>query len=472
MSDNEPDGVPADDSAGISRSNARSGRWSRANGDGNGADRGSVPRESGQAARPARSSDRSRTGSEYSRDRKGGKEGRGRKRDDRGGAGYGGDERDRRGRDSRRDERGGAGYRGDNRDRGERDGRRDVRGGSSGRNFGSRGRGGQRDSGRPDRDRQDSRASGPTNPQRAPRSWDRTSPRNEGRDRGPRAVEPEIPEDITGHELDRDVWTQLRTLSKDNAEGVAKHLVASAVVVDDDPDKALSHALHAAGRAGRVPAVREALGLVYYRRGEFADALREFRTARRLSGSDHLLPYMVDAERGLGRHERALDLAATPAARRLAEADNIELLIVVSGIRRDLDQPEAAVAVLNVPALQRASTQPWAARLFYAYADALLAAGRQAEAKTWFGKAAAVDENGETDADERLDELEGFVLVDLMDAESGDDVDAAGTPDAAATAQAAAAGEELVTIEEPVTVEEPATVDESYDALTNPFSDD
>ncbi|WP_146202510.1 hypothetical protein [Branchiibius hedensis] len=233
--------------------------------------------------------------------------------------------------------------------------------------------------------------------------------------------------------------------------------------MDEDPDLALSHALHAAGRAGRVPAVREALGLVYYRRGEFADALREFRTARRLSGSDHLLPYMVDAERGLGRHERALDLAASPAARKLAEADNIELLIVVSGIRRDLDQPGAAVAVLNVPALQRASTQPWAARLFYAYADALLAAGRQAEAKKWFEKAAAADHEGETDADERLDELEGFVLVDL-EAESEDGSDASNEV------------EDLDVTASPEDSDEAGVGDRAesaaYDALTNPFSND
>ncbi|PWJ25389.1 hypothetical protein ATK17_1506 [Branchiibius hedensis] len=341
--------------------------------------------------------------------------------------------------------------------------RDDARGGTRGRDLNSRGRGSRQEPGRQDRDRQDRPRSGPTNPQRAPRSWDRTSPRNEGRDRGPRAIEPEVPEDITGHELDRDVWTQLRTLSKDNADGVAKHLVASASVLDEDPDLALSHALHAAGRAGRVPAVREALGLVYYRRGEFADALREFRTARRLSGSDHLLPYMVDAERGLGRHERALDLAASPAARKLAEADNIELLIVVSGIRRDLDQPGAAVAVLNVPALQRASTQPWAARLFYAYADALLAAGRQAEAKKWFEKAAAADHEGETDADERLDELEGFVLVDL-EAESEDGSDASNEV------------EDLDVTASPEDSDEAGVGDRAesaaYDALTNPFSND
>lgn len=235
-----------------------------------------------------------------------------------------------------------------------------------------------------------------------------------------------MPEEITGRELDRAVWTQLRTLSKDNAEGVARHLVASAYALEEDPDRALEHAEHAARRAGRVAGVREALGLVRYRRGEYADALREFRTARRLSGSNHLLPYMVDCERGLGRLDRALELAASQEAAGLSEADNIELAIVVSGVRRDLGQAQAAVVGLRIPALQRATTQPWAARLFYAYADALLATGDQDGARTWFAKAVDADTGAQTDAAERLDVLDGVVMTDLLDdaePEDGSDTD-------------------------------------------------
>lgn len=250
---------------------------------------------------------------------------------------------------------------------------------------------------------------------RGPRSWDRR-PDDSGR-RVPKAPEPELPDEITGRELDRSVWAQLRTLTKDNADGVAKHLVSAAELLDLDPEKALAHAQHAVTRAGRVPAAREALGLVLYRTGEYAEALREFRTARRLSGSDHLLPYMVDCERGLGRYERALELANSPEAQRLSEADNIELAIVVSGVRRDMGQARAAVVGLRIPALKKATTQPWAARLFYAYADALLDIDEVEEAREWFVKAAAADAEGETDADERIAELDGVVLEDLTPGE-------------------------------------------------------
>ncbi|MBO1754247.1 hypothetical protein J4030_03890 [Allobranchiibius sp. CTAmp26] len=226
---------------------------------------------------------------------------------------------------------------------------------------------------------------------------------------------------MTGKELDRQVWTQLRTLSKENAQGVARHLVAAAHFLDEDPDLALEHAEHAAKRAGRVPAVREALGLVRYRRREFSDALREFRTARRLSGSNHLIAYMVDCERGLGRADRALELASSADAKNLAEADNIELAIVVSGVRRDLGQADAAVMGLRIPALQRATNQPWAARLFYAYADALLATGDEDGARTWFTKAMEADTDDETDAAERLGVGSDIEMTDLLDGSDGED---------------------------------------------------
>ena len=233
----------------------------------------------------------------------------------------------------------------------------------------------------------------------------------------PRLPEPAIPDDVTGFELDRSVKNQLRTLSKENAVGVGQHLVMAAAFLDTDIEAAQAHAETAVRRAGRVPAAREALGLVHYRKGEWAKALSEFRTARRLSGSSHMLPFMVDAERGLGRHERALDLAASPEAASLTLDERIELAIVVSGIRRDLGQYDAAVVGLQLPQLNAGSRQPWAARLFYAYAEALLAKGNEDGAMTWFGHAASADLEGETDADERLSELDGLVLTDLLEGE-------------------------------------------------------
>ncbi len=234
---------------------------------------------------------------------------------------------------------------------------------------------------------------------------------------------------MTGKELDRSVHQQLRTLSKENAEGVARHLVMVSVFLEaDDVEVALAHAETAVRRAGRVPAAREALGMVAYRMGDFGRALTEFRTVRRLSGSSHLLPLMVDCERGLGRHTRALELAASPETRELTEAERVELAIVVSGIRRDLGQLDAALLALQVPALRR-GRKAGVHRLQYAYADTLLALGRTDEAREWFLRVVEGDTENETDAVERVEELDGIAVTDYGDDE--DDGEPGGGPVAA-----------------------------------------
>lgn len=227
----------------------------------------------------------------------------------------------------------------------------------------------------------------------------------------PRLPDPAIPDGVTGKELDRAVHHQLRTLSKENAEGVAQHLVmVAALLAAEDLEGALAHAETAVRRAGRVPAAREALGMVAYRMGDFARALSEFRTVKRLSGSNHLLPLMVDCERGLGRPERALDLAATAEVGALDIEDRVELAIVLSGVRLDLGQLDAAEVALQIPAARLARQQPWAARLFYARAEVALAQGRQGEARELFSHALAADQDLVTDAGDRLAELDGVVV--------------------------------------------------------------
>jgi hypothetical protein len=122
---------------------------------------------------------------------------------------------------------------------------------------------------------------------------------------------------------------------------------------------------------------------------------------------------MADSERALGRLDRALDVIREADPSTLERVTQIELRIVESGIRRDQGLTDAAVVALQVPELKSARLRPWSARLFYAYADALLAAGREDEARDWFARAAAADVGGETDAADRLDELDGIEFDDL-----------------------------------------------------------
>lgn len=235
---------------------------------------------------------------------------------------------------------------------------------------------------------------------------------------GPRRdapAEPAVPPEVTGAELDRSVRAQLRSLSKANAEMVGRHLVMIGRLLYEDPQAAYAHAMAAQRRAGRIAVVREAVGVAAYHAGLWAEALSELRAARRMSGSSHLLALMADAERGLGRPERALELAASPEASELSTAERIELALVVSGARRDLGQLDAAVLALQVPELTAVQTHAFTPRLRYGYAEALLAVGRRDEALRWFARAAESDLDGVTDADERMAELQGLRIVDLLD---------------------------------------------------------
>ncbi len=270
-----------------------------------------------------------------------------------------------------------------------------------------------------------------------------------------RLPEPRIDDDVTGFELDRAVKNELRTLSKENAVGVGQHLVMTSRLMDSDIVAARAHAETAVRRAGRVASVREARGLVAYREGDFALALSEFRTARRLSGSHHLLPMMVDCERGLGRPEKALELAGSPEAKTLTAAEQVELRIVCSGIRRDMGQLDAAVVLLEVPSLNPSRRDPWSARLFYAYADALMARGDSDLARAWFAVAAEADEAQDTDAAERLDEIDGVVFVDLGegDAESGAEEPEGAEVSEAAPVEVSTEPESVEVAQEPAPVE-------------------
>jgi tetratricopeptide (TPR) repeat protein len=223
----------------------------------------------------------------------------------------------------------------------------------------------------------------------------------------------DIPASVDAAQLDPAAMAELRTLPGDLAEVVARLLVATAVA--DDADQAYRYAKQARGLAARVGVVRETSAIAAYQAGDWAGALAEFRAARRLTGRDSYLPLMADCERALGRLDRALELVTGPEAMAADRDTRIELRIVESGIRRDQSLLDAAVVALQGPELTGRRIRPEYARLYYAYADALLAAGRDDEAREWFGRAASADVDDETDAAERFEELDDFTFDDLAD---------------------------------------------------------
>ncbi|XVS62774.1 hypothetical protein ACQPYE_31590 [Actinosynnema sp. CA-299493] len=216
-----------------------------------------------------------------------------------------------------------------------------------------------------------------------------------------RARTPELPEDADISILDPEVKQELRGLPKGLADIVGRHLAAAGMLIDSEPELALEHARYARTKAARVAVVREAAGLAAYHAGEWAEALSELRTARRMSHGTGHVAVMADCERALGRPERAIELAREAQVALLSPDEAVELRIVAAGARRDMGQLDAAVVALQGDDLDEKRRDPWSARLFYAYADNLEAAGRTEEAVKWFLNAAQADDDNETDAAER-----------------------------------------------------------------------
>ncbi|MEY2849958.1 MAG: hypothetical protein RI885_2625 [Actinomycetota bacterium] len=220
--------------------------------------------------------------------------------------------------------------------------------------------------------------------------------------------DPEIPADVVPGDLDRVARTQLKTLSKENADEVARHLAMAARLIVDDPALAHRHAVSAARRAGRIAVVRETLAITAYSTGDFALALRELRTYRRISGRDDQLPMMVDSERGLGRPEKALELGRSVPRTSLPVDVQVELAIAMSGARVDLGQADAALTELQIPQLDPDTAFAYSPSLFDAYAAVLDELGRDDEAEQWWLRAerAARALDGNTDGDDVVEIIE------------------------------------------------------------------
>jgi len=221
---------------------------------------------------------------------------------------------------------------------------------------------------------------------------------------------PEIPEGVVAADLDRVARNELKTLEKENADGVALHLVMAAKLIESDPQLAHQHAISAARRAGRIGVVRETLAITAYAIGDFALALRELRTYRRITGRDDQLPMMVDSERGVGRPDKALELGRSVPRASLPVPVQVELAIAMSGARLDLDQAEAALTELQIPQLDATKAFTWSPALFDSYAAVLEELGRSDEAEKWYthadAAAEALENAGITEDDEVIEVVE------------------------------------------------------------------
>ncbi|WP_241984535.1 hypothetical protein, partial [Cryobacterium adonitolivorans] len=233
----------------------------------------------------------------------------------------------------------------------------------------------------------------------------------------PRHDDPELPDDITSEDLDRIARNELKTLTKDNAEAVGRHLAMAARVIEEDPELAHRHVMSAARRAGRIAVVRESLAITAYATGDFALALRELRTYRRISGSNAQLPLMVDSERGVGRPDRALELGRSVDRSTLPAGVQVALAIAMSGARLDLGETEAALSELEIAQLDPKTAFSYSSELFAAYAEVLEELGRTDEADIWNERASRADAALNGDVDETIE------IVELDEEEFDEDED-------------------------------------------------
>ena len=238
---------------------------------------------------------------------------------------------------------------------------------------------------------------------------------------------PLIPDEITEKDLELGLRVQLKTLTPENAEMVARHLAMVGLLIDQDPELAHQHALAAAGRAARIALVRETVGITAYTVGDFAVALRELLTFRRISGSNDQIPLMVDCERGLGRPDRALELGRSVDRASLLPGVRVNLAIAMSGARLDRGENDLALAELQIPELNPEKVFPYSVPLFYAYADTLEILGKDAESKRWASlaeraeSALAGNPGPEDEVFEVLEEFEIPVRAERREWEPRDD---------------------------------------------------
>jgi 23S rRNA pseudouridine2605 synthase len=194
---------------------------------------------------------------------------------------------------------------------------------------------------------------------------------------------PPIPDEINSGELPLNLRVQLKTLTEENAEQVARHLAMVCLLIDQDPELALEHAKAAGSRAGRISFIRETLGVTAYTAGDFGLALRELLAHRRATGSQDQLPLIVDSERGLGRPKRALEEGRSVDRNSLEPSVRVNLAIAMSGARLDLGENELALAELEIRELDPAKVFEYSVALFWAYSDTLEVLGRETESKRW-----------------------------------------------------------------------------------------
>jgi tetratricopeptide (TPR) repeat protein len=211
----------------------------------------------------------------------------------------------------------------------------------------------------------------------------------------------------TVRSLPRDVVNELNRVARSGKEQQAAARLERAVQLLERGDSrgAVSEAQKAKELAPRSTSVREVLGMALYQQGRWREALSELQTYRRISGRADQNHLIADAERGLGRPERAVPLAEEALAGRGVPIEaKGEAVIVAASALADMGRFDQALGLLRRVRTRDDVARPEVIRVWYVIADILEKAGRPKEAAEQFRKILRHDP-GAYDVAERIAQL-------------------------------------------------------------------
>ena len=157
-------------------------------------------------------------------------------------------------------------------------------------------------------------------------------------------------------------------------------------------------------RAPTSVAVRELLGLTYYRMGKWRDAIRELGAVELVSGSVDHHPVIADCHRALG-HLDEVERLWDDLRRTGAGADVVvEGRIVYAGALADKGRLEDALRILEQGPVDVRKPHEYHLRLWYALAALLERAGNLPRARALFERVADAAP-GYADVEDRLESL-------------------------------------------------------------------
>lgn len=209
-------------------------------------------------------------------------------------------------------------------------------------------------------------------------------------------------------ELADDIVSELHATARPGKGAIAVKVFADAAAAfaDEDFGAAVRLGEQAKHIALRSAAIREVLGLAYYRAGSFKEAARELAAFRRISGTLEQNPVLADCYRALGRPERALELCDEVRPGEVPEPVFFEAQIVAAGVLQDRGRVDDAIARLERLDLDPETAREHHLRAWYALADALERRGRFTQARGLFEAVAGADPDL-TDAPRRARRLAG-----------------------------------------------------------------